>query len=96
MTVIGASRTNQLRDKFNLEIEIKLPDKNGRLEILQILTRKLPVEADLEKVAEVTEGFSGADLERLVKVALFNVLSKGEKITTDDLLNAMKEIRKKG
>ncbi|BDC17523.1 AAA family ATPase [Acidianus sp. HS-5] len=96
VTVIGASRTNQLRDKFNLEIEIKLPDKNGRLEILQILTRKLPVEADLEKVAEVTEGFSGADLERLVKVALFNVLSKGEKITTDDLLNAMKEIRKKG
>ena len=57
--------------RFDREIEIKVPDKRGRLEILQIHTRNMPLETDVDqdKVAAVTHGFVGADLEYLCKEA---------------------------
>ena len=50
--------------RFDREIEIKVPDKRGRLEILQIHTHNMPLDTDVDqdKIAAITHGFVGADL----------------------------------
>src|SRR5919205_344216 len=64
--------------RFDREIEIKVPDKRGRLEILQIHTRNMPLDTDVnqEKMAAVTHGFVGADLEYLCKEAAMKCLRR--------------------
>ena len=64
--------------RFDREIEIKVPDKRGRLEILQIHTRNMPLDSDVnqEKVASVSHGFVGADLEYLCKEAAMKCLRR--------------------
>ncbi|MDF0680140.1 MAG: AAA family ATPase [Candidatus Nitrosocosmicus sp.] len=64
--------------RFDREIEIKVPDKRGRLEILQIHTRNMPLESDVnqEKIASVSHGFVGADLEYLCKEAAMKCLRR--------------------
>jgi len=64
--------------RFDREIEIKVPDKKGRLEILQIHTRHMPLQqdVDLEKLAAVTHGFVGADLEYLCKEGAMKTLRR--------------------
>ena len=64
--------------RFDREISISVPDKNGRLEILQIYTRGMPLSEDvsLEKLAEITHGFVGADLEALGREAAMSALRK--------------------
>ena len=64
--------------RFDREISIPVPDKNGRLEILQIYTRGMPLSEDvsLEKLAEITHGFVGADLEALGREAAMSALRK--------------------
>ena len=64
--------------RFDREIEIKVPDKNGRLEILQIHTRNMPLEEDVDqaRIAAVTHGFVGADLEYLCKEAAMKCLRR--------------------
>ncbi|MEM4522406.1 MAG: CDC48 family AAA ATPase, partial [Nitrososphaeria archaeon] len=64
--------------RFDREIEIKVPDKKGRLEILQIHTRNMPLapDVDLEKLASLTHGFVGADLEYLCKEAAMKALRR--------------------
>ncbi|NVM36676.1 MAG: CDC48 family AAA ATPase [Candidatus Lokiarchaeota archaeon] len=55
--------------RFDREIEIKVPDNNGRYEILLIHTRGMPLEQeiDLKLIAEKTHGFVGADIKSLCK-----------------------------
>ena len=83
--VIGATnRVNALDPalrrpgRFDREIEIGIPDKAGRLEILQIHTRGMPLgkDVDLKKLADVTHGFVGADLEALAKEAAMRSLRR--------------------
>ncbi|QLH84003.1 CDC48 family AAA ATPase [Halosimplex pelagicum] len=64
--------------RFDREIEIGVPDKNGRKEILQVHTRGMPlVEGiDLDQYAESTHGFVGADLESLAKESAMNALRR--------------------
>jgi len=64
--------------RFDREIEIKVPDKRGRLEILQIHARNMPLDSDVnqEKIASVTHGFVGADLEYLCKEAAMKCLRR--------------------
>jgi len=64
--------------RFDREIEIPLPDKQGRLEILQIHTRNMPLskDVDLEKLADMTHGYTGADLAALVREAAMNALRR--------------------
>src|SRR5919108_687315 len=64
--------------RFDREIEIKVPDKHGRLEILQIHARNMPLEAnvDQKRIAAVTHGFVGADLEYLCKEAAMKCLRR--------------------
>jgi len=68
--------------RFDREIEIPMPDKYGRLEILQIHTRKLrelgvlSSDVDLAKLAEITHGYTGADLAALVKEAVLHAIRR--------------------
>src|SRR5436309_7432548 len=64
--------------RFDREIEIKVPDKRGRLEILQIHTHNMPLDTDVkqDRVAAVTHGFVGADLEYLCKEAAMKCLRR--------------------
>ncbi len=64
--------------RFDREIEIGVPDKDGRHEILQIHTRGMPYseDIDLEELAERTHGFVGADLESLAKEAAMSAIRK--------------------
>ncbi|ELZ24959.1 cell division control protein 48/AAA family ATPase [Halosimplex carlsbadense 2-9-1] len=64
--------------RFDREIEIGVPDKNGRKEILQVHTRGMPLAEgiDLDQYAENTHGFVGADLESLTKESAMNALRR--------------------
>jgi transitional endoplasmic reticulum ATPase len=57
--------------RFDREISIPIPDRNGRLEILEIHSRGMPLsqDVDLAHLAEITHGFVGADLEALCREA---------------------------
>lgn len=68
--------------RFDREIEIRVPDKRGRLEILLIHTRNMPLASDadeivnIDKMAAITHGFVGADLEYLCKEAAMKCLRR--------------------
>jgi transitional endoplasmic reticulum ATPase len=85
VVVIGA--TNRINSvdpalrrpgRFDREIEISVPSKEGRLDILKIHTRNMPLskKVNLEELAGKTHGFVGADLNALTKEAAMNVLRK--------------------
>ncbi len=83
--VIGATnRVNALDPalrrpgRFDREININVPNKEGRLAILKIHTRGMPLtkSVNLKAIASLTHGFVGADLEALSKEAAMNVLRK--------------------
>src|SRR3989338_7265577 len=83
--VIGATNIPNTIDpalrrpgRFDREISIPIPDKNGRLEILEIHTRGMPLGKDvnLEKLAEITHGFVGADLEALCREGAMTALRR--------------------
>src|SRR5689334_23957205 len=85
VVVIGATNRINAIDpalrrpgRFDREIEIGVPDRNGRLEILQIHSRGMPLtdDIDLKKLANVTHGFVGADLEALAKEAAIRALRR--------------------
>jgi transitional endoplasmic reticulum ATPase len=64
--------------RFDREIEIGVPDRDGRKEILEIHTRKMPLAEDvnLDELADLTHGFVGADLEALCKEAAMHALRR--------------------
>ncbi|MDP2948612.1 MAG: CDC48 family AAA ATPase [Chloroflexota bacterium] len=83
--VIGATNVPNLLEpalrrpgRFDREISISIPDKDGRREILDIHTRGMPLaeDVDLEKLAAVTHGFVGADLEALCREAAMITLRR--------------------
>jgi transitional endoplasmic reticulum ATPase len=85
VVVIGATNRPDALDaalrrpgRFDREIEIGVPDKDGRQEVLQINTRGMPLDdkVDLDEIAEITHGFVGADLEMLCKEAAMRVLRR--------------------
>ena len=85
VVVIGATnRPNAIDEalrrpgRFDREIEIGVPTKDGRLEILQIHTRGMPLEkdVDLKALADRTHGFVGADLHPLAKEAAMNSIRR--------------------
>ncbi len=83
--VIGATNRPDAVDpalrrpgRFDREIEIRPPDKRARLEILKVHTRHMPLaeDVDLEKIAEMTHGYTGADLAALAKEAAMAALRR--------------------
>ncbi|WP_129116414.1 CDC48 family AAA ATPase [Halegenticoccus tardaugens] len=85
VVVIGATNRIDAIDqalrrggRFDREIEIGVPDRDGRKEILQVHTRNMPLAdgVDLDVYAENTHGFVGADLESLAKEGAMNALRR--------------------
>ena len=85
VVVIGATNRLDALDpalrrggRFDREIEIGVPDRDGRMEILQVHTRGMPLAdgVDLDQYAESTHGFVGADLESLAKEGAMNALRR--------------------
>jgi len=64
--------------RFDREIEIGVPDKQGRLEILQIHTRGMPLaeDVDLKMLSERTHGYTGADIAALTREAAMKALRR--------------------
>jgi transitional endoplasmic reticulum ATPase len=64
--------------RFDREIEIGVPNRDGRLEVLQIHTRGMPLDkdVDLQRLADVSHGFVGADLQALAKEAAMRALRR--------------------
>ncbi|MDD5331201.1 MAG: CDC48 family AAA ATPase [Candidatus Nanoarchaeia archaeon] len=109
--VIGATNRPNALDpalrrpgRFDRELIIGVPDKKGREQVLKIHTRNMPLakDVDLSKIAEVTHGFVGADLNALSKEAAMNVLRRilpdlsmrekdknGEKEIPDEILKKL-------
>src|SRR5256884_3502976 len=85
VVVIGATNRPNALDpalrrpgRFDREIEIGVPDRDGRLEILQIHTRGMPLSKDVElkELAGLTHGYVGADLAALSKEAAMRSLRR--------------------
>jgi len=83
--VIGATNRPNALDpalrrpgRFDREIEIGIPDKQGRYEILQIHTRGMPLaeDVDLNKLADMTHGYTGADLAALCRETAMKALRR--------------------
>jgi transitional endoplasmic reticulum ATPase len=83
VVVIGATNRPDALDpalrrpgRFDREIEIGIPDQTGRLEILEIHTRGMPLTQDvnLNSIAKITHGFVGADLESVCREAAMRSL----------------------
>lgn len=85
--------------RFDVEIEIPMPDRKARYEILRVHTRRfqeaglLSPSADLEKIAEMTHGFTGADIAALVKEAFMRALkraiTKCSECTPEELISQL-------
>ncbi len=85
VVVIGATNRVDAIDpalrrggRFDREIEVGVPDRDGRKEILQVHTRNMPLAEgiDLDEYAENTHGFVGADLESLAKESAMHALRR--------------------
>jgi transitional endoplasmic reticulum ATPase len=85
VVVIGATNRQDAIDpalrrpgRFDREIEIGIPDEEGRMEILNIHTKGMPLSEDvkLSKISKITHGFAGADLEILTKEAAMRSLRR--------------------
>ena len=83
--VIGATNRIEAVDpalrrpgRFDREIRIGVPDRNGRKEILQIHTRRMPLaeDVDLDELADITHGFTGADIAALCREAAMSALRR--------------------
>ncbi|MBI4299025.1 MAG: CDC48 family AAA ATPase [Chloroflexi bacterium] len=94
VVVIGATNIPNVLDpalrrpgRFDREISISVPDRRSRLEILHIHTRGMPLSSDVDlgRLAEITHGFVGADLESLCREAAMTTLRKAmPRIRLDD------------
>ncbi|HWI89464.1 MAG TPA: CDC48 family AAA ATPase [Sphingomicrobium sp.] len=105
VVVIGATNRPTLIDpallrpgRFDELIYVGTPDTAGRRRILAIHTRRMPLadDVDLEKIAQHTDRFTGADLEDLVRRAGLTALRRGldaGKVTMEDFETALAETR---
>ncbi|MBI3898870.1 MAG: ATP-dependent metallopeptidase FtsH/Yme1/Tma family protein [Gammaproteobacteria bacterium] len=81
--------------RFDRQVLVDRPDKKGRVDILKVHLKKvqLAADADPEKIAALTPGFSGADLANLVnEAALLATRRSGDAVTLDDFTRAVERI----
>ncbi|WP_206811840.1 AAA family ATPase [Paradesulfitobacterium ferrireducens] len=100
--VIGATNRAEALDaallrpgRFDRQVNVDLPDKEGRLAILQIHTKNKPLaeDVDLEQIAHETFGFSGAHLESLTnEAAIFALREKSKVIVQKHLREAVEKV----
>ncbi len=105
VVVVGASNRPDILDsallragRFDKMIYIPPPDAEGRLKILKVHTKNMPLasDVDLKKIANVGDGYVGADLENLVREAGMIAYRKdpnATKVTQADFMDAMNAIK---
>ncbi|MBM2819845.1 MAG: ATPase, partial [Nitrosarchaeum sp.] len=82
--------------RLDLVLYVPQPDEKGRLEIIKILTRKMPLAGDvkLEEIAVATQNYTGADLAALCREAAIQAMRNNTtKISSTDFANGMKHVR---
>lgn len=92
--------------RFDREVQFRVPDRNGRLEILTILTRSMPVDStvDLGAIADLTVGMVGADLKAVCQKAAYSALRRQVSslqdplpdtmtVNREDFVQALKEVK---
>jgi len=81
--------------RFDRQVLVDRPDRSGRLAILKVHVRKIRLAAgvDLDRVAALTAGFTGADLANLInEAAIAATRRKAEEVTFDDFTLAIERI----
>jgi cell division protease FtsH len=81
--------------RFDRRITVNAPDQDGRLKILQVHTRGVPLKdpADLEAVAATTPGMVGADLKNVVNEAALSAARRGEQVVSrEDFSDALERV----
>ncbi len=101
--VIGITSRPDLLDnsllragRLDLALYVTPPDEKGRLEIIRILTRKMPLAGNvkLQEIAVATQNYTGADLASLCREAAVHAMqNSSEKITDADFAAGLKNIR---
>ncbi len=92
--------------RFDREVQFRVPDREGRLEILRILTRAMPLDAtvNLEAIADLTVGMVGADLKAICQKAAYTALRRQVpslqapipttlSVDREDFLQALREVK---
>lgn len=100
--IIGATNRVDMLDeallrpgRFDRQVRVELPDKKGRMHILNLHTKNKPLDkaVNLEDIAQDTFGFSGAHLESLTnEAAILALRDKSDKINTGHLRNAIEKV----
>ena len=103
--IIGATNRPDILDpallrpgRFDRFIEVPLPNIDGRREILKIHTKNMSFdeEADIDLLADLTDGLSGADLKAVcTEAGMFAIRDKRDKITVDDFMQAVDKVMDK-
>ncbi len=105
VVVIGATNRADIVDpallrpgRFDRIIYVPPPDRKARMEILKVHIRKVPLADDvsLERIAELTEGYSGADIEALVREAVMIALRErleARPISMEYFMKALKTVK---
>ncbi len=103
VVVVGISNRPDLLDnsllrtgRLDLVLYVPPPDEKGRLEIIKILTKKMPLASDikLQEIAVTTQNYTGADLASLCREAAVTAMQNNSpKISSSDFAAALKKIR---
>jgi len=102
LVLIGATNRPEILDpallragRFDRQVLVDRPDRSGRVQILRVHTKKIPLapDLDLDQIAALTAGFSGADLANLVnEAALQATRSNHDKVGLEDFTIAIERI----
>ncbi|RMF30248.1 MAG: AAA family ATPase, partial [Candidatus Nitrosothermus koennekii] len=103
VVVIGITNRPDLIDtsllrpgRLDLILYVQPPEERDRLEILKILTKKMPLGKDVElgELARITKGYTGADLSGLCREAVINAINRNsKKISMNDFQEALKRTK---
>ena len=103
VVVIGITNRPDILDnsllrtgRLDLVLYVAPPHEKGRLEIIEILTRKMPLGKDvnLQEIAVATQNYTGADLASLCREAAVHAMrNKSAKITSQDFANSLKQVK---
>ncbi|MFB5630283.1 MAG: CDC48 family AAA ATPase [Nitrosopumilaceae archaeon] len=103
VVVVGITNRPDLLDssmlrtgRLDLMLFVQQPDEKGRLEIIKILTEKMPLAADikLQEIAVATQNYSGADLAALCREAAVHAMQNNSaKITSSDFAAGLKNVK---
>ena len=103
VVVIGITNRPDILDssllrtgRLDLALYIAPPDEKSRLEIIKILTKKMPLTNDvnLQEIAIATQNFSGSDLTSLCREAAVHAMrNNSSKISSQDFANSLKQVK---